>query len=120
MADVTSEIDCIFCRIVRGELGTTLVAENEHAVAIRDLSPQAPTHVLVVPRKHIAALRAADEDDAPIVAGAMALAVEVARHEGLLDGGGYRVVTNDGEDAGQTVFHIHFHVLGGHQLTAMG
>lgn len=120
MADATSEADCIFCRIARGELGTPFVAESEHAVAFRDLSPQAPTHVLVVPRKHIAALRAVGEDDAPIVAGVMALAVEVARREGLLDGGGYRVVTNDGADAGQTVFHLHVHVLGGHQLAAMG
>jgi histidine triad (HIT) family protein len=101
-------------------MGTPFVAESEHAVAFRDLSPQAPTHILVVPRRHIPALRAVTTDDAPVVADAMALAVDVARQEGLLDGGGYRVVTNDGPDAGQTIYHVHFHVLGGHQLAPMG
>jgi histidine triad (HIT) family protein len=112
--------DCIFCKIVNGDFGTEFVAENEHAVAFRDLHPQAPTHVLVVPRQHIPALRDFGSEHAPILADVMALVVDVARQEGLLDAGGYRLVVNDGEDAGQTVFHAHFHVMGGEPLAAMG
>ena len=109
--------ECIFCRIVRGELGTDFVAESEHNVAFRDLSPQAPVHVLVVPRKHLAALRDVGLDDQGVTGDALALAARVARESGLLDGG-YRVLTNDGPDAGQTVHHLHFHVLGGKKLEA--
>jgi histidine triad (HIT) family protein len=109
--------DCIFCRIARGELGTSFVAESEHNVAFRDLAPQAPTHVLVVPRQHLAALQEAVPQHADIVADALTLAAEVARREGLLESG-YRVTTNDGPDAGQTVNHLHFHVLGGGKLQA--
>lgn len=107
--------DCIFCRIARGELGTPFVAESEHNVAFRDLAPQAPTHVLVVPRLHFAALQEAVPHHADLVADALTLAADVARQEGLLESG-YRVVTNDGPDAGQTVRHLHFHVLGGAKL----
>jgi histidine triad (HIT) family protein len=106
---------CIFCRIVNGELGTEFVAESEHNVAFRDLQPQAPVHVLVVPRVHLPALRAIGESDADIVADALFLANRVAAEQGLL-GGGYRVITNDGPDAGQTVSHLHFHLLGGTKL----
>lgn len=109
--------DCIFCRIVHGELGTEFVAESEHNVAFRDLSPQAPVHVLVVSRKHLSALREAGPDDQVITGDALALAARVARDSGLHDGG-YRVITNDGPDAGQTVHHLHFHVLGGKKLEA--
>lgn len=109
--------DCIFCRIARGELGTPFVAESEHNVAFRDLAPQAPTHVLVVPRQHFAALQDAVPLHAGVVADALTLAADVARQEGLLETG-YRVVTNDGPDAGQTVHHLHFHVLGGTKLHA--
>lgn len=96
-------------------MGTPFVAESEHAVAFRDLQPQAPTHVLVVPRRHLASLREVGPEDAALVADLLGLAVEVARRAGILDGG-YRVLTNDGPDAGQTVFHLHFHVLGGRPL----
>jgi histidine triad (HIT) family protein len=109
--------DCIFCRIVRGELGTPFVAESEHNVAFRDLAPQAPTHVLVVPRQHLASLQDAVPERADVVADALTLAAEIARQEGLLESG-YRVITNDGPDAGQTVHHLHFHVLGGAKLQA--
>ena len=117
MAADRQPTDCIFCRIVRGDMGTAFVAESEHAVAFRDLHPQAPTHVLVVPRRHLSALRDLAPGDAPLLADALALAVEVARRDGIMDGG-YRVLTNDGPDAGQTVFHLHFHVLGGRPLLA--
>jgi histidine triad (HIT) family protein len=108
---------CLFCRIARGELGTEFVGESEHAVAFRDLHPQAPVHVLVVPRRHFDALRSVREEDAPILSDALLLTARVAAEQGLLDGG-YRVITNDGPDAGQTVPHLHFHVLGGKPLQA--
>ena len=108
---------CVFCRIVRGDFGTEFVAESEQAVAFRDLHPQAPTHVLVVPRRHVSALRELTPSDAPLAAELLLLAAEVARREGLMDGGGYRVLINDGPDAGQTVFHLHLHVLGGRPLS---
>ncbi len=96
-------------------MGTDFVAESEFNVAFRDLAPQAPVHVLIVPRKHISALRDVGPDDQEITADALALAAQVAREQGLLDGG-YRVITNDGPDAGQTIHHLHFHVLGGKKL----
>jgi histidine triad (HIT) family protein len=109
--------DCIFCRIVRGELGTELVAESEHNVAFRDLHPQAPVHVLIVPRQHFTALRDIGSGDWLVTADALSLASRIAAENGLYDGG-YRVITNDGPDAGQTVPHLHFHLLGGAKLHA--
>ncbi len=109
--------DCIFCRIARGKLGTEFVAESEHSVAFRDLHPQAPVHVLVVPKRHFAGLREVGDEDWHVTADALALAARVAAEQGLYDGG-YRVITNDGPDAGQTVWHLHFHVLGGAKLQA--
>ncbi len=109
--------DCVFCRIVRGDFGTEFVAESEHSVAFRDLAPQAPVHILVVPRKHVASLREVGPDDWTLAADALALATRVAEKTGL-HSGGYRVITNDGPDAGQTVPHLHFHVLGGKPLMA--
>ena len=110
--------DCIFCRIARGELKTDFVAETSQAVAFNDLHPAAPVHILIAPRRHIPSLR--DLRD-PVLAGdLLLLAAQVAREAGL-HAGGYRVVTNDGPDAGQTVHHLHFHVLGGQALqTALG
>ncbi|MGH2534031.1 MAG: histidine triad nucleotide-binding protein [Thermomicrobiales bacterium] len=113
MADPSQ--DCIFCRIANGELGTEFVAESEHAVAFRDLSPQAPTHVLVVPRRHYGGLRDIYAADPSLGGHLLALAAKVAASEGLF-ASGYRVLTNDGSDAGQTVHHLHFHVLGGKRL----
>ena len=115
MAREAGVTECIFCRIARGELGTEFVAETERAVAFRDLQPQAPTHVLVVPRRHVAGLRDLGPEDASLTGELLGLATEVARREGIMEGG-YRVLTNDGPDAGQTVFHLHFHVLGGRRL----
>jgi histidine triad (HIT) family protein len=111
----TTADDCIFCRIARGELDTEFVGESEHNVAFRDLAPQAPVHVLVVPRRHFAALRDVGVDERAIVGDALVLAARVAAEHGLLQGG-YRVLTNDGPDAGQTVLHLHFHLLGGKPL----
>ncbi len=104
---------CLFCRIAAGTLPATIVAENEFAVAFRDLHPQAPVHVLVIPRAHVDSLAAAS--DAALLGDTMALAAEVARREGVVDSG-YRVVTNVGRDGGQSVGHLHLHVLGGRAL----
>lgn len=107
--------DCLFCRIVAGELPADLVAQNEHAVAFRDLNPQAPVHVLVIPREHhqdIGAMASASTD---LTGQVLALSAEVAKQEGLADG--YRLVFNTGAKAGQSVFHVHAHVLGGRDLT---
>jgi histidine triad (HIT) family protein len=105
---------CIFCRIVAGTLPAQVVAQNHAALAFRDLHPQAPVHVLVVPRRHVDSLAAAD--DAAELGAVLALAAEVARGERVAESG-YRVVTNVGGDGGQTVGHLHFHVLGGRALT---
>ncbi len=110
------EASCLFCRIVRGELGTEFVAETASAVAFRDLHPQAPVHLLVVPRRHIAQLRDVEDDQTALAGELLRLAASVAGQEGLF-AGGYRVVLNDGLDAGQTIFHVHLHVLGGTKLS---
>ncbi len=104
---------CIFCHIVAGAIPATAVASNAFALAFRDLHPQAPVHVLVVPRRHVASLAVAD--DAAELGQLLALAAEVARQEGIADAG-YRVVTNIGADGGQTVGHLHLHVLGGRAM----
>jgi histidine triad (HIT) family protein len=104
--------DCIFCRIVRGEIPATVVASTEVAIAFRDLDPKAPVHVLVVPRAHVASLD--DSPDPAVLGEILALATDVARQEGLA--AGYRVVINTGADGGQTVSHLHAHVLGGRHM----
>ena len=108
-------MDCVFCKIVNGELQTKIIAENESAVAFRDQSPLAPVHVLVVPRKHIAALHDLADEESDVSVHLLRLCVEVAQNEGLTETG-YRVLTNAGDDAGQTVHHLHLHVLGGRRL----
>lgn len=104
---------CLFCRIVRGELPATLVAETADAIAFRDIDPKAPVHVLIVPRAHIRSLNEAA--DANLVGRLLALAAQVARAEGVADEG-YRVVINTNEHGGQTVNHLHAHVLGGRSM----
>ena len=103
---------CLFCRIVAGEIPSTLVAEDELAIAIRDIAPRAPTHVLVLPREHIASAAELTDAEAPIVGRLFAMAAGIARSEGIADGG-YRIVTNVGRWGGQTVDHLHFHLMGG-------
>jgi len=104
---------CLFCRIVRKEIPATIVFENEHVVAFRDIHPKAPTHVLVVPRTHVATLDAAT--DARMLGEMQLAAATIARAEGIVEGG-YRTVVNCGADAGQTVLHVHLHLLGGRKL----
>ena len=107
------DANCIFCRIAAGQIPATLIHEDDHCIAFRDLSPQAPTHVLVVPREHVVSL--ADVTAWPLGSALLAACASVARAEGLVEGG-YRVVTNVGRDGGQSVFHLHFHVLGGRPM----
>lgn len=107
--------DCLFCRMVQGIIQPDVVFENEHVLAFRDIHPQAKVHVLVIPKLHVPTL---DDlpGDAPELAQALLMAVqEVARREGLADGG-YRMVANCRGDGGQEVYHLHFHVLGGRQM----
>jgi len=113
----TTDPNCVFCRIVSGEIRADIVAETDNAFAFRDLAPQAPIHVLVAPRRHLAALRDVRDSDTELLGEMLLLTREVAKREGLF-AGGFRVITNDGPDAGQTVPHLHFHVLGGQPLTA--
>lgn len=106
---------CLFCRIVAGEIPADVVAEGEDWVAFRDVNPQAPTHVLVVPRRHIATLNELTPSDAALMGGLVGVAAGVARDEGLVDGG-YRLAINCGAGAGQSVFHVHLHLLGGRRF----
>jgi len=106
--------DCLFCKVVRGEVPAQVVHTTDRTVAFRDIAPGAPTHVLVVPRDHHADLAALVAADPGLAGEVFAAAADVARQEGL--SGGYRVVVNTGADAGQSVFHLHVHVLGGRGL----
>lgn len=109
--------DCIFCRIGRGEIATTVVKRAPGLLAIRDVQPVAPTHVLVIPLEHLSAVRdAKGEAGAAVLGRLLAFAAEVATDLGL-DGGGYRIVANTGKDGGQSVDHLHLHLLGGRRMT---
>ncbi|MYD72922.1 MAG: histidine triad nucleotide-binding protein [Chloroflexi bacterium] len=114
--DAERSSDTVFGAIVRGEIAADIVYEDERCLAFRDLNPQAPTHVLVIPRIGIAGLQEAHEADASLLGHLMQAAQIVARQEGLEEDG-WRVVVNVGEDAGQTVAHLHLHVLGGRKLS---
>ncbi len=107
--------DCLFCRIVAGEIPAEIVHQTEGAVAFRDLNPQAPVHVLVVPRRHIDNAGVLEPGDADALAGVFGAARQVAEAEGI-DENGYRLVFNVGEDASNSVPHLHLHVLGGRRL----
>jgi histidine triad (HIT) family protein len=106
--------DCLFCRIVAGEVPADVVHETATTLAFRDVGPQAPVHVLVVPRAHHADMAAVVDADPALAGEVLAAAVAVARQEGL--DGGYRLVANTGDDGGQSVHHLHVHVLGGRSL----
>ena len=106
--------DCLFCRIVRREIPATLVYESEDCIAFRDINPKAPVHVLVIPREHVGTLN--DAKDAAMVGRLALAAAEIAEREGVAESG-YRTVINTNGDAGQTVFHVHLHLLGGRPLS---
>jgi len=105
--------DCLFCRIIRGEIPAKLVYESPEVVAFRDINPQAPTHILVIPREHVPSLNQAT--DAAMLGRLSLVAAELAKKEGIADAG-YRTVINTNAGAGQTVFHVHLHLLGGRAM----
>ena len=107
--------NCLFCKIAAGIIPSTRVYEDELCVAFRDIAPQAPTHILVIPREHISGMSGITEENAALAGHCLAVAAKVAAAEGLEKG--YRIVSNCGDDAGQTVHHLHFHILGGKKLS---
>ena len=107
-------MDCLFCSIIAGDIPSTKVYEDELCLAFRDINPQAPTHILVIPKVHLASVNEVNADNSGVVAHIFEVIPQIAAAEGLT--GGYRVVSNCGADAGQTVHHLHFHILGGKEL----
>ena len=107
-------MNCLFCKIIAGDIPSAKVYEDETVYAFRDIAPQAPTHILVVPKAHIDSCNGITAENSAVVAHIFEVIPKIAAAEGLT--GGYRVVSNCGADAGQTVFHIHFHILGGRDL----
>lgn len=109
-------MDCIFCKIVAGEIPSTKVYEDEQVLAFRDIQPAAPVHILVIPKQHISGCGAITEDNSAVVAHIFEVIPRIAAAEGITD---FRVVSNQGEQAGQTVHHLHFHILAGRTLKGM-
>ncbi|HSG08237.1 MAG TPA: histidine triad nucleotide-binding protein [Longimicrobiales bacterium] len=110
-----SSSDCLFCRIASAEIPANLVHEDERLVAFRDIGPQAPVHILIIPREHVASLDAAQDGHRDLLGAMLLTARDLARAEGIADGG-YRTVLNVGADGGQSVHHIHLHLMGGRSL----
>ncbi|GER78500.1 MAG: histidine triad nucleotide-binding protein [Anaerolineaceae bacterium] len=111
--------DCIFCKIVQGEFKSDLVHRDEHVTVFRDIRPAAPTHLLIVPNRHIASVNDLEKSDAALVGHMFVVAKQVAAQQGLAESG-YRLIVNTGAEGGQTVFHLHLHLLGGRQMLALG
>ncbi len=107
--------NCLFCKIIAGEIPSAKVYEDESVYAFRDINPQAPVHILVVPKEHIASAAEIDADNSAVVARVFESIAKIAKAEGLTNG--YRVINNCGEDGGQTVMHLHFHLIGGEKLS---
>lgn len=110
-----SSDDCLFCKILAGEIPADIIFESDDAIAFRDINPQAPTHALIIPRRHVATINDLEEGDAALVGNLFLAAKKIAADEGIAEAG-YRVAMNCNEAAGQTVFHLHLHLLGGRQL----
>ncbi|MFP4250607.1 MAG: histidine triad nucleotide-binding protein [Armatimonadota bacterium] len=108
--------DCLFCSIAAGEIDSEIVHKDEHCVAFRDINPQAPTHILVIPRKHIAGIAETDAADQELLGHLLLTVADVARDEGIAESG-YRTVINWGRDGGMEVAHLHIHVLGGRAMS---
>ena len=108
--------DCLFCRIIAGTIPANIVHQDDHLVAFKDINPQAPLHVLIIPRRHVATLNELADTDDPLVGEMVRRAAAIAREHGYADRG-YRTVFNCNAEAGQSVFHIHLHVLGGRAMT---
>ncbi len=110
-----AKADCLFCKIISGDIRADIVLETDSVIAFRDINPQAPTHVLIIPRQHTATINDLDDARAAGIGDLFLVAKQIAASEGLADDG-YRVVMNCNEGAGQSVFHIHLHLLGGRRL----
>lgn len=108
-------MDCLFCKIIKGEIPSEKVYEDEYVYAFNDISPTAPVHVLIVPKKHISTINDITEDDSELIGKIYLAAKKIAKEKGI-DEDGYRVITNCNKMAGQTVFHIHYHLIGGREL----
>ena len=108
-------MDCLFCRIIKGEIPSKKVYEDDMCYAFYDIAPQAPTHILVIPKLHIASADEVDENNSEYVAHIFEMIPEIAKSAGLA--GGYRIVSNCGDDACQSVKHLHFHIMGGKKLS---
>ena len=108
-------MDCIFCKIISGDIPSKKVYEDETVYAFYDINPMAPVHVLIVPKQHISSINEVDETNSAVIAHIYEVAAKLAKELGI-DESGFRVVSNCGADAGQTVFHLHFHILGGTKL----
>lgn len=106
--------DCLFCKIIAGEIPSSKVYEDEHCFAFDDINPAAPSHVLIVPKKHIGKIADASDDDTMLLGRLSRAASQIAKQRGLED---FRLVVNNGEAAGQSVFHLHMHLIGGRKLT---
>ena len=106
--------DCLFCRIIHGEIPAKRVYEDEHTLAFEDINPQAPTHVLIIPKKHVRGLKEAQGEDADLIGRLHLAAAEIGRQRGIEDG--YRTVLNVGPKSGQSMFHMHVHLIGGRDM----
>lgn len=111
--------DCVFCQIVAGEAGGDIVYQDDEVTAFRDINPVAPTHILIVPNEHVEALSALDHEQAELLGKIALLAPQIAQAEGIAETG-YRLLVNQGRDAGQIIDHLHWHVLGGKRLGRLG
>lgn len=107
-------MDCLFCKIINGEISSNKVYEDDQVFAFRDIAPQAPTHILIIPKQHIKSAAEIDESNSAVVAHIFEVAAKIAKQEGLDDG--FRIVNNCGDIAGQTVKHLHFHLMGGREF----
>ncbi|MBE7055429.1 MAG: histidine triad nucleotide-binding protein [Ruminococcaceae bacterium] len=108
-------MNCLFCKIIAGDIPSAKVYEDDLVYAFRDIEPQAPVHILIIPKEHISSANELTDENASIVGHIFAVAAKIAKDEGIADGG-YRIVNNCGDDGGQTVKHLHFHMLGGRSL----
>lgn len=108
-------MDCLFCKIIAGEIPSAKVYEDDTVFAFRDIEPQAPVHVLIVPKEHITSAKDINETNSAVVAHIFEVAAKIAKDEGLEDG--FRIINNCGDSAGQTVKHLHFHLMGGREFT---
>lgn len=108
-------MDCLFCKIINGEIPSSKVYEDDTVFAFRDIEPQAPTHILIIPKQHIKSAAEIDESNSAVISHIFEVAAKIAKQEGLDDG--FRIVNNCGNIAGQTVKHLHFHLMGGREFT---